>query len=194
MTARLFKASTLHEMQRSHWVYSSWTGGRGLGFGISRRNEKTLVSHGGWIGGNRTHFLLAPDENLAIIAMVNADDASPYLFSYQALDLVGEAVAESTAVAPAERRVDPAWQGYLGVYTDPWGWEYQVMILDDGLALYSHNYPPEDDATEGLTRLEPAGGDTFKMSDGELVVFEMNDQGGVERIRRRYDYLYPVAR
>ena len=146
------------------------------------------------IGGNRTHFLLAPDENLAIIAMVNADDASPYLFSYQALDLVGEAIAESTAVAPAERRVDPAWQGYLGVYTDPWGWEYQVMILDDGLALYSHNYPPEDDATEGLTRLEPAGGNTFKMSDGELVVFEMNDEGGVERIRRRYDYLYPVAR
>ena len=188
------KPSTLHEMQRSHWVYSSWTGGRGLGFGISRRNEKTLVSHGGWIGGNRTHFLLAPDENLAIIAMVNADDASPYLFSYQALDLVGDAITESTAVAPAERRVDPAWQGYLGVYTDPWGWEYQVMILDDGLALYSHNYPPEDDATEGLTRLEPAGGNTFKMSDGELVVFEMNDEGGVERIRRRYDYLYPVAR
>lgn len=188
------KASTLYEMQRSHWVYSSWTGGRGLGFGISRRNDKTLVSHGGWIGGNRTHFLLVPDENLAIVVMVNADDASPYLFSYQALDLVGEAIAESTATAPAERRIDPAWQEYLGVYTDPWGWEYQVMILDEGLVLYSHNYPPEEDATEGLTRLEPVGGDSFKMSDGELVVFERGDQGGVERIRRRYDYLYPIAR
>jgi len=32
------------------------------------------------------------------------------------------------------------------------------------------------------------------MSVGALVVSEMNDKGGVERIRRRYDYLYPVAR
>lgn len=188
------KASTLHEMQRPHWVYSNWSGGRGLGFGISRRNDKTLVSHGGWIGGNRTHLLLAPAEDLAIIVMVNADDASPYPFSFQALDLVGAAIAESTASPPAEGRVDPAWQRYLGVYTDPWGWEYQVLILDDRLVLYSHNYPPEDDATEGVTRLEPVEGDTFKMSDGEQVVFEMDDEGQVERIQRRYDYLYPVAR
>ena len=188
------KASTLHEMQRPHWVYSSWSGGRGLGFGISRRNDKTLVSHGGWIGGNRTHLLLAPGDDLAIIAMVNADDAVPYQFSYQALDLVGAALAESMAPPAAERRVDPAWQRYLGVYTDPWGWEYQVMILEDGLVLYSHSYPPEDDAAEGITRLEPVEGDTFMMSDGERVVFEMDDEGRVERIQRRYDYLYPVAR
>lgn len=188
------KANTLHEMHRPHWVYSNWSGGRGLGFGISRRNDKTLVSHGGWIGGNRTHLVLAPAEDLAIIAMVNADDASPYQFSFQALDLVGAAIADSTASPPAERRVDPAWQRYLGVYTDPWGWEYQVLILDDRLVLYSHNYPPEDDATEGVTRLEPVEGDTFKMSDGEQVVFEMDDEGQVERIQRRYNYLYPVAR
>ncbi len=188
------KASTLHEMQRPHWVYSDWSGGRGLGFGISRRDDKTLVSHGGWIGGNRTHFLLAPGDDLAIIAMVNADDATPYQFSFQALDLVGAAIAESTAPPPTIRRVDPGWQRYLGVYTDPWGWEYQVMILEDGLVLYSHNYPPEDNVAEGITRLEPVESDTFKMSDGELVVFEMDDEGHVERIQRRYDFLYPVVR
>ncbi len=188
------KASTLHEMQRPHWVYSSWSGGRGLGFGISRRNDKTLVSHGGWIGGNRTHLLLAPADDLAIIAMVNADDAVPYLFSFQALDLVGAAIAESTAPPAVEKRIDPAWQRYLGVYTDPWGWEYQVIILEDGLVLYSHNYPPEDDAAEGVTRLEPVEGNTFRMSDGELVIFDVDDEGHVERIQRRYDYLYPVAR
>ena len=190
----VLKASTLSEMQRPHWVYSDWSGGRGLGFGISRRNEKTLVSHGGWIGGHRTHLLLDPDDKLAIVAMVNADDASPSLFSYQALDLVGEAIADAGATAPPERRADPAWQEYLGVYSDPWGWEYRVMILDGQLVLYSYNYPPEDDATEGLTRLEPVEGRTFKMSDGELVLFEMDDEGRVERIQRRYDYLYPVAR
>ncbi len=190
----VLKASTLYEMQRPHWVYSNWSGGRGLGFGISRRSDKTLVSHGGWIGGNRTHLLLVPADKLAIIAMVNADDGIPYQFSYQALDLVGEAIAASTAQPPSERQVDPAWERYLGLYTDPWGWEHQVMILDEGLVLYSHNYPPEDDAAEGLTRLEPVEGDTFEMSDGEMLVFELDGEGRVVRIQRRYEYLYPVPR
>jgi hypothetical protein len=135
-----------------------------------------------------------PADKLAIIAMVNADDGIPYQFSYQALDLVGEAIAASTAQPPSERQVDPAWERYLGLYTDPWGWEHQVMILDEGLVLYSHNYPPEDDATEGLTRLEPVEGDTFEMSDGEMLVFELDGEGRVVRIQRRYEYLYPVPR
>ena len=74
---------------------------------------------------------------LAVIAMVNAEDGVPYQFSYQALDLVGAAIAESTAPALAERRADPTWEPYLGDYADPWGWESQVMILDERLVLYS---------------------------------------------------------
>ena len=90
------------------------------------------------------------------------------------------------------KKADPAWQRFVGVYADPWGWEYRVMVLDDQLAIYEHSYPPDDEPDGGLTRLEPAGGNRFRMDDGEHVVFELDADGKVERVRRRYDYIYPV--
>lgn len=191
---RVLKQSTRLEMRRPHWVYRSWEGGRGLGFALSRRDGKTFVSHGGWIGGNRSHLLLVPEEKLAAIAIINADDGVPADFTYQAYDLAGPKIVASTAPPPAPRQADPDWQKYLGTYSDPWDWEYEVMILDGGLVLYSHDYPPEEDALSGVTRLEPLGGHAFSMPDGESVVFELDEDGRVERIRRRYDYLYPRKR
>ena len=187
-------ASTLQEMQRPHWVRSDWEGGMGLGFRISRRNDQTLLSHGGWIGGDRTHFLLLPAQDLGIIALVNAEDASPLTFSHQALDLVGAALAESGAEPPEERRADPAWEAYLGAYTDPWGRESRVMILDGRLVFYSYDYPPSEEAGSGITPLEPLGGNVFEMPDGGRVIFELDEAGRVERIRWRSEYIYPVAR
>jgi CubicO group peptidase (beta-lactamase class C family) len=189
--SQVLKGSSLREMHRPHWVYPSWTGGRGLGFGISRRNGKITVSHGGWLGGNRSHLLLIPDEKIAVIVMVNADDASPYFFSYEAYDVVGPAIVEAAAPEPAAKKTDPAWRKYIGDYVDPWGWEYKVMILDNELIMYDYNYPPEENAEDALTRLTPVGKHTFRMSDGENVVFEMDKKGNVIRVRRRYDFITP---
>ncbi|MEM7586286.1 MAG: serine hydrolase [Acidobacteriota bacterium] len=190
--AQILRASTLREMHRPHWMKADWSGGRGLGYSVSRRKGTTLVSHGGWVAGHRTHFLLAPSEKIAVIVMTNADDASPGQFSYRAYDLLAPAIASATAPPPEPKRVDPAWQRYLGTYSDPWGWEYQVLIHDQQLVFYEHSYPPEDAPSNGLTRLEPVSEHTFRMSDGELVVFELDDDGRVERIKRRFDYIYPV--
>ncbi len=191
--AQVLRGSTLQEMRRPHWVKADWSGGLGLGFRVARRQGKTLVTHGGWVAGHRSHFLLVPAEKVAVVAMTNADDASPSRFSYRAYDVVGSAIAAATAPEPKEKRADPAWQRYTGVYTDPWGWEYRVMILDGELVMYEHNYPPEDDPESALTRLEPVAEHTFRMSDGELVVFELGEDGEVTRVRRRYDYIYPVG-
>ena len=65
------------------------------------------------------------------------------------------------------------------------------MIHNGRLVLYEHNYPPEDDALDNLTYLTPVGKHTFRMADGENVVFELGQDGKVERIRKRYDYIYP---
>ncbi len=192
-TAPVLKRSTILEMQRPHWVYGSWSGGRGLGFSISRRDGKTFVSHGGWIGGNRSHLLLLPAENLAVIAITNADDGSPGYFTARVVDLLAPAIAEATAKAARASMADPSWQRYLGRYTDPWHWEYQVMVLDGQLVMYGHSYPPDDDPEGGLDRLEPVGEHTFRLGDGELVVFELDGEGRVERIRRRYEILLPVS-
>jgi len=188
--------ATRKEMRRPHFVYPSWSGGRGLGFAISRRDGVTQVSHGGWIGGHRADFLLLPDRDLAVVALTNADDASPGLFSRKAADLIGGAIARATAPAPKPKpRFDPAWSRYTGTYTDPWGWEYEVLVLGEGLAVYDHNYPPDDDPDSALVRLTPTDEPhVFTMSDGEPFVFELDAEGRVQRVRRRYEYLAPVVR
>lgn len=191
-SAQVLKGSTVREMQRPHWVFADWSGGRGLGFAISRRNGKTFVSHGGWVGGNRSHFLLVPSEKIAVIVMINADDGSPSDFSYQAYGVLAPALAKATAKEPEPRRADAAWQRYVGTYSDPWGWEYKVLILDDTLVFYEHNYPPEEDPRDALTRLEPVAEHVFRMGDGELVTFELGTGGRVTRLKRRYDYLFPL--
>jgi len=184
--------STMREMHRPQWVYPSWSGAMGLGFRIAPRNSDNTVSHGGWIGDHRAHLLMVPDKDLAVVAMTNAGDANPYTFSYEALDLVGAAIATGPAEQPAESEADPAWEKYLGLYSDPWGWEYRVLILGDQLVIYSYDYPPAEGAKDGVTRLEHVEGDKFKMAEGEYVVFEMDETGTVERMKRRTDYLFPV--
>ena len=190
--AQILRGSTLREMHRVHFLRPSWTSGRGLGFAVEQREGKTIVSHGGWIGGHRTHFLLVPSEKIAVVAMTNADDESPSRFSFQAYDLVGPALAEASRPEPTPPTpLDPAWEVYVGTYSDPWGWEYKVFFRDGHLVMYGLSYPPSGAPANSITRLEPVAEHTFRMGDGELVVFEMGDDGRVERVKRRSDYLYP---
>jgi len=189
---RVLKGSTLREMQRVHWVYDSFSGGRGLGFGVSHRDDKNFVGHGGWIGGNRTYLFLAPSEKIAVVVALNADDGGPYLFASQAYEVVGPALLKATRKPEvAKREVNPVWQSYVGLYSDPWGWEYEVLILGGDLVMYGVNVPPSDNASSGFTRLTPVEGVIFRMPDNELVTFELDENGQVVRIKRRNDYIFP---
>jgi len=189
---QVLSTHTMREMHRPHWVYSSWSGGMGLGFRIAPRDDSNTVSHGGWIGDHRAHLLMVPDKNLAVIALTNAGDASPYTFSFEALDLLDAAIAAGPATPSEEAKPDPAWEKYLGLYSDPWGWEYRVLILGNQLVIYSYDYPPAEGAEDGVTRLEHLEGDKFKMAEGEYVIFEIDDDGKVVRMKRRTDFLFPV--
>lgn len=186
-------AATRKDMQRLRYIDSGWKSGRGLGFLIARREDRTLVSHGGWIGGHRADLLLDPARNIGVVALTNADDAAPGMFTRKALDELGEVLASAGKKPQPKIEPDPAWRTFLGTYTDPWGWEYQVIELGGGLALYEHSYPPEDDPADSLTRLEPLGGRVFRQSDGETLEFEIDAAGKVQRLRRRSEYLMPKA-
>ncbi len=189
--SQILKGSTLEEMHRPQFVYNSWSGGRGLGFGVTRRNGKTFVSHGGWVSSYRTHIMFNPAEKIAVIAMTNAADARRYRYSYQAYDLVGPAIVDAVTPEPKPSKPERVWRKYLGRYADSSGWEYRVIIHNGRLVLYEYNYPPEDEALDNLTYLTPVGKHTFRMADGENVVFELGQDGKVKRIRKRYDYIYP---
>lgn len=192
--AQVLAGATLREMQRPQFVYPSFSGGRGLGFAVNRADDVTFVTHAGWIGGNRTQILLAPATKIGIVVACNADDAEPNFFARQIYKVLAPAVDAATAAPAAAVAADPAWQRYVGIYTDPWGWEYEVMVMAGQLVMYEHDYPPEDDPRDGITRLRPAGENTFLMTDGEPVVFQLGPDGKVVRVKRRFEYLTPVER
>ncbi len=52
-----------------------------------------------------------------------------------------------------------------------------MLVLDGGLVLYEHSYPPEDDAERAVSRLTPAGEHTFRLPDGETLRFELDADG-----------------
>ena len=200
-------AESLREMHRSQWVRDSLSSARGLGFSITVRNGQRVVSHGGWIAGHRSHLILVPDEGIAVVAMVNADDVSPSFFAYEALDALSPAMHSGRHLT--DRVEGGAKYAMLeGTYSDPWGSYYEVMDLAGDLYFYEHVYPPADTSLVNLTWLEPndkvghegAGGtvgvDEFVYGGvRDRVHFERANGaagGSVVRILRRSDYLFPV--
>jgi CubicO group peptidase (beta-lactamase class C family) len=197
-------AATVEEMRRPHFVHPSWNGGRGLGFGVTRVDGETVATHGGWIGGHRSHLLIDDERGVAVVALTNADDMSPWFFSRRAWQLLGPALAESgdeegaaegeegTAEAAATPAAD--WERLTGLYSDPWDWHYRVMFLGGDLVVYEHAYPPTDDPAGALTRLTHVEATRFRMPDGDPFVFELDGEGRVVRIQRRSDHIFPVTR
>ncbi|MEE9162558.1 MAG: serine hydrolase domain-containing protein [Candidatus Neomarinimicrobiota bacterium] len=190
--SQLLKGSSLAEMHRPHHVYGSWSGGRGLGFWLLRRENKTLVGHSGWIGAHLSRFIFSPAEKIAVIVLINTEASSTAAIAYQAYDLVGPAIVAAVAPPPEKRVASAGWKKYLGTYADPWGWEVDVLILDKQLVLYGRNYPPDDDAGDNLTRLTHVEKHAFRTAGGQPVVFELDRRNRVTRIRRGYNYIYPV--
>lgn len=189
---QILKGSTLREMHRVHWVYDSFSGGRGLGFYVSRRDDKNFIGHGGSIGAHVSHLLMVPSEKIAVIVAINADDGSPATVARQAYKVIAPSIVKvTTEPATPKPEPDPAWQRYVGLYADPWGWEYEVLIRDGELVMYGYDYPPYNDASSGYTTLTPVEGSTFARPNKDLVIFELDDNGTVLRIKRNNNYLFP---
>ncbi len=87
-------------------------------------------------------------------------------------------------------------QKYVGKYQDPTNWESLIMILNEKLVLYGFDYPPEDNPENAIIKLTPEGEHTFRMTgengNGELLIFQMDQNGNVKQIKKGENYLYPV--
>lgn len=192
----VLKRSTVREMQRVHWLQPDWHSGWGLGFSIWHRDGKTFIGHGGWVAGYRTQLLLCPAKKIAVIVMCNAEDASPAFFANRIFDVVAPTIDRAFAEPKPIAELNPVWKKYIGRYTDPTDWEYEVLILNDQLVLYGYDYPPEENPTANVIELTPEGEHTFRMTgengDGELLIFEMGSDGKVGRIKKGENYLYPI--
>jgi CubicO group peptidase (beta-lactamase class C family) len=195
---RVLKESTLREMQRVHWLFPGWKRGRGLGFSVRPFDGKTLVEHAGWVGGYQTQIGFIVEDGIGVVALTNADDGVPNMYLEQALRVVGPALLKASAPKLKSSLPDPAWNAYLGPYTDPSDWDVEVMLLEGRLYLYNHDYPPEESAPGALVELAPAGPKTFRMtgedSSGDLVVFETGPDGRVTRVKVGENFIYPKGR
>ena len=193
---QVLKGTTLREMQRVHWLQPGWKSGWGLGFSIWHRDAKTFIGHGGWVAGYRTQLLICPGDKIAVIVMSNAEDGSPSFFANKIFDVVAPAIKKAVTPPAEIAEFNPAWQVYVGKYSDPTDWEYEVMMLNNRLVLYGYDYPPEDNPTAAIIELTPVKEHTFRMTgdngNGELLTFEMDSEGKVARIKKGENYIYPV--
>jgi CubicO group peptidase (beta-lactamase class C family) len=191
----VLKPSTLREMHRVHWLNSSWEGGWGLGFSVNKGSERTTYGHGGWVGGNRSQLLISPKEKVGVIVMVNADDGIPSFFASRAMNMLAPVLSRLGTKPEKEVPADSSWSKYVGLYTDPSGWDTEILIRKGKLMMYGYSYPPEENPINSLVELTPEGKDTFRMTadggSGELVVFEMGPDGKVVRVKAEENYMYP---
>ncbi len=194
----VLKASSLREMHRVHWLQPNWQRGWGLGFSISRRKDRTFVGHAGWVAGYRSQILFCPEEKIGVIVFINAEDGSPSFLADHIYDTIAPAIQSATKLPPTPSEPPRIWQAYLGRYSDPTDWEYEVMILNNRLVLYGFDYPPEEDPMAGLIELTPLAEHTFRMTgengNGEKLIFEMRPDGSVQRIKMGENFIYPITR
>ena len=178
-------SNTLLEMQRVHWLHTSWNSGWGLGFSVRHTEDRDLIGHGGGYPGYRTQTQLSPGEKVGVVVFTNGGDGNPGRY----LDKAFEWVAPALAAARAEK-VKPAvwssdWDIYLGTYRRRSG-DTAVLRQENDLVILS---PLSEDPSGSQGVLKPT--DTphvFRLESdgygahGELVRFEVNDAGEVTRI------------
>ena len=201
---------TLAEMQRTHFVDPDNDTQRGLGFSVSRRDDKTWVGHGGSCPGFRTTLTMQNDEKIAAIAFLNARDVSPSKYASGVYELVVDAVLAAAKGDPVSLATD---NGY-GSEGDEKATSYDTVDYDDYVGRYVRGMGdsetavvrwrggiatlglPTDDPRASLTELQHVSDDTFRqvVEEGEpegpevKVIFDRDAQGRIIRIRNPTNY------
>lgn len=177
----LLKSSTLEEMQRVQFLDPDWATARGLGFGIYRKGNRTLVGHRGECPGHYTSMMLDRSNETAVIVMMNAAQAtSPYVDGV--FDILGKRRDFGfSGTAPA--KID--LEDYAGRYSEqPWGSESIYMPWAGGLAYLSI---PSKAPLADMSFLKPVSRDVFRRirtdgSDADEIIFERDGTGKVARV------------
>lgn len=179
----VLRRNTLREMQRVHWMDPDLETMWGLGFGVWRSGDRTLVGHGGSCPGFRSQLAIAPEAKVATIVLANAQGVNAGQMAEALLDIVAPALRAARDTA-APKRADPANAKYVGTYESGFAGETAIVAWEDGLAAL---FLPTTTPVQGLTRLRRVGEHTFRRvrkddSLGETIVFETGPDGAVTRL------------
>ena len=170
---QVVSSGSWREMHRVRSVEESWTSGSGLGYDISRINNRTWVGHGGGYPGNTTQTLMQLDDRLGIIVLTNTNDSNPSDIARQLIATVGVAVAKAAAKQPSVVAWDDSWARFAGLYRGRGG-DSHVVLLNQKLVILT----PNGASVENPVALEPLGGGRFRYTAptgggvvGEVVRF-----------------------
>ena len=155
--AQIVSTGSLREMHRVRSVEENWTAGTGLGFDVSRINNRTYVGHGGGYPGNTTMTLIQLDDKVGVIVLTNTNDSSPSDIARQLMATVGQAAAKAAAPKPVTVAWDQAWARFAGLYRGRNG-DAQVILLNKRLVIVTPNATNVDNPVT----LEPLGGGRFR--------------------------------
>ena len=191
---QIVSTGSLREMHRVRSVEENWTSGTGLGFDVSRINNRTYVGHGGGYPGNTTETLIQLDDKVGVIVLTNTNDSNPFDIARELMATVGQAVAKASAPKPVAVAWDEAWARFAGLYRGRGG-DTQVVLLNQRLVMVTPNGANVDNPIT----LEPLGGGRFRFvaptgggAVGEVVRFvEENGRpmrmyigdGSIDRVR-----------
>ena len=182
---RILGRASLREMHRVRTLESDLTRGQGIGFDVSRVNNKVYVGHGGGYPGHTTLTSIQLDSRVGVVVLTNTNDSNPGQIAQQLRNTVGDAVAKATAVEASVVAWDPAWERFAGLYRSR-GSETQVVLLNQRLVIIS----PSGRSVDNPLRLDPIGDGTFRMVTptgggvvGEIVRF-VEENGEVVRMIR----------
>ena len=180
---RILNTGSLREMHRVRMLESTWTRGQGIGFAVSRVQDKLYVGHGGGYPGHTTNTLIQLNSKVGVIVLTNTNDSNPADIARQLMNTVGDAVAKATATAPDVVAWDSAWERFAGLYRSIGG-DRQVVLLNKRLVVMTPNARNIDDSVG----LEPIGDGLFRMTAptgggpvGEVVRF-VEENGQVVRM------------
>jgi CubicO group peptidase (beta-lactamase class C family) len=178
--------------------------GYGLGWGLRDYKGRKLVSHSGGVAGYVTRVMLVPEENLGVVILTNAEEASAfeavlyhildsyfggptedYIAGFKAVDDKQQKDADETMKKAAEARaVDSKpplpLEKYVGDYADPWYGKVTIHQQGGGLVL---NFERTE---KGLADLQPWQYDTFKAHwrdrgvEDAFVTFALKPDGSID--------------
>lgn len=179
----VLKASTLREMQRTHWVTpdkpaEAW----GLGFAVSIHEGKSFVGHGGWCPGYRANLMMRLPDRIAVILLTNADDADAAALSRELYDLVAPPLLRDARPAPRSRDL-AAFEGRYGRPASA----SDVWIAQIGDELVSIPLFEARGVARAATRWKPSGADRFRRvlesgAPGDELRFDRDRAGRITRL------------
>jgi len=164
----------------------------GLGWMLHERDGRSIVEHGGNIGGFSAQVGMVPEENLGFVLLMNLS-AAP--LQQSSLGLVFDALlserAPDAAVAVEAGAVDT--DEYLGVYVANFATfrdeEFEVRATESGLAL---DIPSQ--RTFDLKNPDEEGRWGFVLTDEIAISFERTSADGVTGLtihQNGFDFLVP---